>query len=321
MPWGLVVAYTYNIGDDMQSLAACQYLPQINCIVDRDFPKVRHCKGQVKAIFNGWYTYNWWSWIPSNNIEPLFTSFHLAPHIAGLFLSNQKTREYLMKHAPIGARDHATLIILRNHGIKAYFSGCLTLTLDYTFSKLKGVLKRDYILVALDTQIMLDAIIRKLKSYLDIVTVNPNHYFPIRFIKVPPVLIKVLKALNNMAVADSVVYLFERPRAKTIPINLKLKRALIVLTIIANARLTITSRLHVALPAIAFNVPALFIHPNLHDPRFSGLLDFVNAFSPHKFLNEVLEKPMSEALWDIPNYETLCELKKRLIYVVKEFVR
>ena len=42
----------------------------------------------------------------------------------------EKGIAYLKKHAPIGCRDKFTVQILNEKGIDAYFTGCLTLTLD-----------------------------------------------------------------------------------------------------------------------------------------------------------------------------------------------
>lgn len=47
----------------------------------------------------------------------------------------------------------------------------------------------------------------------------------------------------------------------------------------ANARLVITSRLHAALPCLAFGTPVLFVVENVNDPRFSGNLELLNVIT------------------------------------------
>lgn len=41
-------------------------------------------------------------------------------------ISGIKDIEYLKRYEPIGCRDEYTLEVMRNHGIKAYLNGCLT---------------------------------------------------------------------------------------------------------------------------------------------------------------------------------------------------
>ena len=43
-----------------------------------------------------------------------------------------KNLEYLKEHEPIGCRDYYTVGLLKEKGIDAYFSGCMTLTLSET---------------------------------------------------------------------------------------------------------------------------------------------------------------------------------------------
>nr|WP_246414166.1 polysaccharide pyruvyl transferase family protein [Microbacterium thalassium] len=51
------------------------------------------------------------------------------PHAREALLS-PAGREFFARHGPVGARDHATLAFLEDNGFAAYFSGCLTLTLQ-----------------------------------------------------------------------------------------------------------------------------------------------------------------------------------------------
>ncbi|MCD7900830.1 MAG: polysaccharide pyruvyl transferase family protein [Bacteroides sp.] len=133
----------FNIGDYIQSLAAKQFLPQVGEYINREALAVY--KGEkIKMILNGWFTHNISNWVPSDNIDPLFISFHINS-TAAPFLLNDKAINYLKKYEPIGCRDHFTLDILTRKGIKAYFSGCLTLTLDSY--KVKNILKEDKIYI------------------------------------------------------------------------------------------------------------------------------------------------------------------------------
>ena len=119
---------TYNIGDNVQSLAARQYLPQVDTFINRE--TMADFQGpETQLILNGWFTHNPEHWVPAKNIKPLFVSFHLNSSAADRMLS-EKGVAYLKNHEPIGCRDRHTVRLLESKGIKAYFTGCLTLTLS-----------------------------------------------------------------------------------------------------------------------------------------------------------------------------------------------
>jgi hypothetical protein len=120
-----------NIGDYIQSLAARQFLPKVDVYVDRE--KLYKYEGEkIKLILNGWFLHNSKNWPPSDLIEPLFISFHLSP-LSAKDILDEKGIRYLKKYSPIGCRDVYTKEMLIKHGIDAYYSGCLTLTLCKTY--------------------------------------------------------------------------------------------------------------------------------------------------------------------------------------------
>ena len=63
------------------------------------------------------------------NIRPLFISFH----VNRLDMLTDEAQDYLRRHGPIGCRDWNTVFLLLSAGIDAFFSGCLTTTLDMLF--------------------------------------------------------------------------------------------------------------------------------------------------------------------------------------------
>lgn len=81
----------------------------------------------------GWYMHNWfkvrWDFPFHPNLRPVFISFHINHPEA---LSDESLR-YLGEHAPIGCRDWDTVHRLLGLGIPAFFSGCLTTTVDQLF--------------------------------------------------------------------------------------------------------------------------------------------------------------------------------------------
>ena len=142
MNYGLLVcspsAKFKNLGDYIQSVAQEQFLPKVDTLVEReklsDFCFYVGNEKKTKVIMNGWFMLHPESFPPSPDIIPLFISFHITPVIEKSFFTRQ-TIDYLKKYQPIGARDKNTMRLLLRHGIKSYFSNCLTLTLGKTFSR------------------------------------------------------------------------------------------------------------------------------------------------------------------------------------------
>ncbi len=121
---------TVNIGDYIQILAAGQFIEKADCFVERE--RIDEYEGEnIRMILNGWYMHHGRHWPPSPRIHPLFLSFHLNISARHELLSPQG-KAYFKRHEPIGCRDRGTMLMLREAGIEAYFSGCLTLTLGMT---------------------------------------------------------------------------------------------------------------------------------------------------------------------------------------------
>ena len=118
-----------NIGDYIQTKAVIDILNTQNIkILDRE--KLNNYKGnRIKTIVNGWFMESPENWPPSKNIYPLFISFHINPSVKDTF-TNQDSINYFKKYEPIGCRDYYTRDLLLEHGIKAYFSSCVTLGID-----------------------------------------------------------------------------------------------------------------------------------------------------------------------------------------------
>lgn len=120
------------IGDYIQALASAQFLPYVDGFLDRD-EDLKSYRGEIcSMIMNGWYMHNPENWPPSERIIPLFVAFHLNV-LAKEKLVSDASIAYLKRHEPIGCRDVNSMNILMAKGIKAYFSGCMTLTLGLKY--------------------------------------------------------------------------------------------------------------------------------------------------------------------------------------------
>ena len=168
---------SFNLGDWMQTLAALRHLARFDglawtfdddglggifqqlrqtwapqdriamtgavhlAVVDRDFPHplaLRFPGRRVWLLANGWYAHKVFgatrAWPAPDTVVPILTSVHVAR-------PDDLTPDrlaWLAEHAPIGARDHATLAILRGAGIPSFHSGCLTMTLSADVSARRG---------------------------------------------------------------------------------------------------------------------------------------------------------------------------------------
>ena len=74
------------------------------------------------------------------NLNPIFLSFHLNRDPGA---DADETIEYLKAHGPIGCRDWTTVDLLLSAGIDAFFTGCLTTTVNAVFPERDDVEDRE----------------------------------------------------------------------------------------------------------------------------------------------------------------------------------
>jgi Polysaccharide pyruvyl transferase len=283
--FGLLSYSTYNLGDQIQSIAARRFLPGIDYYIDREALDEFHPSEneQVKVIMNGWYCHRADKWPPSPSIDPLLISIHISDYLgegSGLraseaFAESPAVIRYFQQHGPVGARDHGTLELLRTWGIYSYFSGCLTLTLE------RPEVERESDLVVLcDVPDAVAAIVDGTK------------------------LLQVQRTAHR--------------NEKTKGIEARFGQAQALVDIYARAGCVVTTRLHCALPCLAMGTPVLFLDTAPGTYRFSGLIDLVHHCSVERFVsgnfayelaapppNPTAHLPLRQALVD--RARTFCE--------------
>jgi hypothetical protein len=131
---------TDNLGDEIQSLATLARIPAPSYFLNRDrlAQESEAVEGHASLVLNGWFGQWPENWPPSDKIRPLLISMHISREkVQSLydvrtdeFFLSVPMVKYFRSHGPVGARDLATLALLRGAGVDAYFSGCLSLTLD-----------------------------------------------------------------------------------------------------------------------------------------------------------------------------------------------
>lgn len=254
----------FNVGDYIQSLAVRRFLPEVDVLVSRE--KLNQYTGDpLFLILNGWYMQEPQNWPPSENILPLFVAFHINESVANQ-LTTPKSIAYFKKHEPIGCRDYFTRNLLSEHGIEAYFSGCMTLTLR----------KEDYFERELESEVFICDVFADLDYTL-------NGSMLLRLVRSPKVLYGKLKKkmLIRALLPESIRkgagygrnYLPDRgysDQRKFVLAEKQLKR-------LASAKLVVTSRIHIALPCLAFGTPVVFVNRNFDHSRFEGILELFHV--------------------------------------------
>lgn len=264
----------FNVGDDIQSIAAKRYFPQIDGWVHKG--KLSEYKGDIaKIISNGWFIHEPDYWPPSPDLVPLYVSFHVNENVKTAMLDPEGIK-HLKKYAPIGCRDFNTLKIMEENDIPAWFSGCLTLTLEKekycTNNTREGIYFVDVLYKMQPQQPSnLSGIVKhKIKNKEKLATKRLNI---IESIFSPSLLDSVQEITHSCAVGDN---------SK----DFRLMYADTVLRKYANAQLVITSRIHCALPCLAFGTPIIFIDGGLDNKsercRLEGLTDWFNTISIKK---------------------------------------
>lgn len=261
-----------NLGDFIQSIAAKHQLNEKETYeLDRDQLHIYNGP-KVFLIMNGWFMEESKNWPPSKKITPLFLSFHLNPTAKKNMLTDNGIK-YLKKHQPIGCRDYYTQKLLSKFGINTYFSGCLTLTLNRKKFNIKSNQRSGIYLISPmerllpKNEIVFGNLFQKLIFNLKR-PINKKKY------------LRAIKRLNNFLkdekeeiynisqIIDSSIYSKEK----------KIELAEQHLKYIANAKLVITSRIHSALPAVAFGTPVLFLSDGLKHINQRSRLDGMNNF-------------------------------------------
>jgi hypothetical protein len=332
MKKALVMARTNNLGDDIQAWPAWQFWGRnVDAVLERDTLEWWHPLGfdlkpeeKVAIIFNGWLTHNPRGWFPPQNLSPLFISLHIAPEIAPKFFRPELV-EYLSQFE-IGARDLATLDLLKSYGLKAYFSGCLTLTVSHWLSRTAPPKEFRPLIVDLDKEVM-DYVPLEIQNASIDSTQEISSQTSVILKLIPKITqmrwAKALKTILPRSFVDSFSYFVFRkildmsPGVPKSPLS-RLVLAEERLRLLSGASLILTSRLHVALPAASLGVPVILVHPRLHeDPRFSGLSGLVNSYTLEEFRE--VGRDLSYDKLTNPGLKEISSLKEGILARLNEY--
>lgn len=296
MKYGLLCYdYLENLGNEIQSIAARRFLPEIDYFIDYNNLSTFKASDDFKMIMNAWYFHETKSWPPVDEfIHPLLISMHINinnKNVLNHFLT-EESRDFLVKYGPVGTRDHLTRDFLLENDIPAYFSGCLTLTLEGDNS----VKKEDYILLVDVPKELIGFIKSKTDKKVYVLSHNPP------------------MDLNKRRLSPEFHYLEDRIYNS----QEKFFFAECLLNLYERASCVITKRLHVALPCLAFNTPVLVINDEIinGERRFSSYKDLLNFYSLEEYMNNY-------TIFDVnnppQNKKDYLKIRKELISTVKKF--
>lgn len=270
-----------NIGDALQGMVAKQFLPPNAKPVDREALSHMPKESPGFLIANGWYLHDFACFPPPSNIAPLYIAVHVA---RADFLHSKAVREHFMQHAPIGCRDQKTLRLFLGWGIPAYYSGCLTVTVNQLIHPQLNSNDDVFLVDGIDHPIPQN-IIEKIQSQLGKPCIHISH---------DPTETKGEFEEYCINAESAMLELLQR---------------------YARAKLVITTKIHCALPCIGMGCNVALIHPNPDDPRLETVREFIEiqgyaelGKAPlrqskvdefklarrQRFLSEIVERSVSE---------------------------
>lgn len=295
MKYGLLMhGPTTNLGDDIQSYAISQFLPHIDYLIDRE--KINSFVSDdgkpVATVMAAWWMWNKWNWPPSKYIYPYFVGFHYSDNdkakqagcpVDYMYLTGIGGKEgYLGAYGPVGCRDYFTRDKLREVGVEAEFSGCITLTLPQQ-KKMKP--EKRYVCLV-DVAVKVEKKVREILKNTDVE-------------------VKVLTHDLNQKKNQKLTW---KERAENVQK---------ILTIYQNAECVLTRRLHCALPCLAMGVPTLLTIHTLESIRFIPYYDWLYCCKPDDFVTGKYEYDILNPPQNKPDY---LETRNKLIQSVQAFV-
>lgn len=299
MKFGLLTYnYTINLGNEIQSIAARRFLPRVDYFIEHHKIQDFNEDVDVKTIMNAWYLNCPEAWPPSTNIDPLLVSMHFSSHdFTQKAVLSKESKEYFKDYGPVGCRDIYTRDFLNDNGIDAYYTGCLTLTLESGGKLNPKDEDNEYVLINSDYSKQLLSYLKD-KTDKKIYVLNQD-YAP-SFKKAFPG--QIPKSLYN----HTSYYDYRE----------KLFLAENMLRLYENASCVITDRLHCAMPTLALKTPVLLFDTRQKQERFDGLRNLLNVSNMKEYEGDF-------RIFDVndppKNPDDYLDIRKDLINQCKKF--
>lgn len=201
--------------------------------VSRDFSEGDQLPEETWMLAFGWHmhsTFRLGLGLPYHpHVNPIFVSFH----INRIGVLTPEVIDYLRAHGPIGCRDWTTVDLLLSADVDAFFTGCLTSTVDAVFPPTSAVEREGPgVVAAIDLP---DGMVRRIKGPTEIVTHGGSEH-------------RQAGLVTGVRAADDLLGAYQRRYARVV-----------------------TSRLHSYLPATSLGLDVRFRPDVAGDVRFDGL--------------------------------------------------
>lgn len=201
--------------------------------VNRDFSNADAFPDPTFMVAFGWHMHSLFGIrhdFPYHpNVRPIFVSLH----INRTEMLSDAALEYLRRYGPVGCRDWTTVDLLLSAGVDAFFTGCLTTTVNAVFPP--------------------RAVVPQVADLVGLVDAPPGAEVGLqREHEVIRHGDKDVRSANLAEGVEAAVALLERYQSRF--------------------HRLVTTRLHSYLPATSLEVPVRFVPANPSDIRFDGLL-------------------------------------------------
>lgn len=225
--------------------------------ISRDFSPGDAVPENTWMIAFGWHmhsTFRLGFGLPYHpNLNPVFVSFHLNR----VNTLTPEAIDYLRAHGPVGCRDWTTVDLLLSAGVDAFFTGCLTTTVNAVFPDTDTVEREGPGVVgAVDLP---PAGVRAIKGPVEVLTHAGAEFREASLVSGTRAAIELLEGYQRR---------FTR---------------------------VVTSRLHSYLPATSLGLRAKFKPPYLGDVRFDGLLGMAPAKAEFVEMRDGIRALLAEA--------------------------
>lgn len=286
MKYGLLIYHNSgNLGDEIQSISARRFLPRVDVTIDRD--RLNEFKSpdgdSVSLITNCWFGHRPENWPPSSDIAPLLISMHISSK-PGLGTAKIPAAKFVLHKEMVSYLRSWGHVGARDlHTLKLLedsgIPSYFSGCVTLTLQRSADIKRREFVIVN-DLPDSVVAHVRKHSRY--------------------PVL---LTSHADWHTSDS---------------ELRFAKAQALLNHYQSALCVITSRLHCALPCLAFGTPVFMVDTLKDQTRYSGLNNFYRHCSADEFLSG---KCGIDVNHPEPNSDEFLSLRSSLEQRVSDFIK
>ena len=287
MQYGLLTCHnTENLGDEIQSVAARRFLPRLDRLVERDhLARTRVDDGDLLAVIcNGWFTHRPENWPPPVGVVPLLVSVHFADPSIRVGPLGEPVGPFVFADGVVGYLRHWGPVGARDLS---------------TLRQLEQAKVPSYFSGCLTLTLERDPHVGRGEEVV--------------LVDVPGA---VVAAVRERTRRDVVLVTHRDPAI--VGHEARVRRAEQLLARYQRAHCVVTSRLHAALPSLAYGTPILLVRPESDTERLEGLDVLVHSASEAEFVE-------GRAAFDIdappPNNHDHLRLRDALVERVEDWVR